>query len=215
MPRFADLLEYLSQPEVENVWVMLDIKLDNNPEDVMRLISSTIQKVKPCLTRPWSSRIVLGVWAAKYLPLCSRHLPGFPVTYIGFSISYASCFFAVPNVSFNMLQAVLMTPWGKAFIRKAHCNNRPVFAWTVNESRRMKWDIRHQLDGVVTDDPKLFLEVRKGWHEGMKEGLGLVTWLDVLRINIFALIFGVLLRLKYGVDVGRPLARPRIEIADE
>lgn len=76
----------------------------------------------------------------------------------------------------------------------------------------MRWDIRNQLDGVVTDDPKLFLEVRKGWHEGVKDGTTLRTWLDVIRINVFALVLAVLLRLKYGVEEARPVIRPRLEV---
>ena len=104
-----------------------------------------------------------------------------------------------------------MTPWGRAFTRKAQCDNRPVFAWTVNEERRMRWGIRHGLDGVITDDPKLFLDVRKGWHESKSDGIGLIMWLDVLRVNLFALIFGVLFQMKFGFRETRPLMRSRIE----
>ncbi|OAL48962.1 tubulin nucleotide-binding domain-like protein [Pyrenochaeta sp. DS3sAY3a] len=198
MPRLVDLLEYLAQPGLEDIWVLLDIKLDNNADDVMRLIGDTIRSVQPSPSRPWQSRIVLGVWAAKYLPLCSRNLPGFSVSHIGFSTVVASFFFTVPNISFNMQQGVLMTPWGKLFIRKAQCDGRPVFAWTVNEESRMRWDIRHGLDGVITDDPKMFLEVRRNWHEGTKDSISIKTWLDVLRMNFFALIFTVLFGLKFG-----------------
>ncbi|KAH6625443.1 Tubulin/FtsZ, GTPase domain-containing protein [Boeremia exigua] len=126
MPRLSDLLEYLAQPGLENIWLLLDIKLDNNADDVMRLISETIRSVPPSPAKPWQSRIVLGCWAAKYLPLCSHYLPGFSVSHIGFSVLVASYFFTVPNVSFNMNQAVLMPPWGKAFIRKAQRDGRPV-----------------------------------------------------------------------------------------
>ena len=143
--------------------------------------------------------------------LCSRYLPGFPITHIGFSVLYASHFFSVPNVSFNMLQGVLMTPWGRAFTHKAHCDQRPVFAWTVNEVSRMRWDIRHGIDGVITDDPKLFLDVRRDWHEGTSDGVSIITWLDVLRVNLFALIFGVLFQLKFGFRESRPLVRARRE----
>jgi tubulin gamma len=180
----------------------------------MRHIASTIRSVAPSPARPWRSRVVLGCWAAKYLPLCSHHLPGFPVSHIGFSILYASHFFSVPNVSFNMFQAVLMTPWGRAFIRKAQCDKRPVYAWTVNKEPYMRWDIRRGLDGVITDDPKLFLEVRRGWHEGVKEGLGLVMWLDVLRINIFTLIFGILFRFRFGFGDTRPLVRSQVVLGE-
>jgi tubulin gamma len=165
---------------------------------VMRLIGDTIRSVPPSPSRPWQKRIVLGCWAAKYLPLCSRYLPGFPISHIGFSTLIASYFFTVPNVSFNMAQAILMTPWGRLFIRKAQSDCRPVYAWTVNEESRMRWDIRHGLDGVVTDDPKLFLEVRKSWHEGTRDGVTMMTWLDVLRINFFCLIYTVLFQCYFG-----------------
>jgi tubulin gamma len=176
----------------------------------MRAIADAINSVTPSPTRPWRSRIVLGIWAAKFLRLCSSYLPNFSVSHIGFSITYASHFFAVPNVSFNMYQAALMLPWGRAFVRKAQRDKRPVYAWTVNEERRMRWDIRHGIDGVVTDDPKLFLEVRRGWHEGMKESVGLLMWLDVLRANLFVMIFGGFLRMKHG-SPKKPLVRAKVE----
>jgi phosphatidylglycerol phospholipase C len=70
MPRFKDLLLYLTKPGLEDIWVMLDIKPDNDAEAIMRLIAATIAEVKP--TKPWNERIVLGVWAVRmiHLPLC-------------------------------------------------------------------------------------------------------------------------------------------------
>jgi hypothetical protein len=169
----------------------------------MRLIGDTIRSVAPSPSRPWNTKIVLGIWAAKYLPLCSRYLPGFSVSHIGFSTLVASYFFTVPNVSFNMAQVVLMTPWGKAFIRKAQCDGRSVYAWTVNDESRMRWDIRQGLDGVVTDDPRLYLEVRKGWHAGTKDGLRIKDGLDIVRVNFFALLYTVLFWIYFGVGEGR------------
>jgi hypothetical protein len=169
----------------------------------MRLIGDTIRSVRPSETRPWHSRIVLGCWAAKYLPLCSRYLPGFAVSHIGFSTLVSSYFFTVPNISFNMNQAVLMMPWGKAFIRKAQREQRAMYAWTVNEEARMRWDIRQGLDGVITDDPKLFLEVRNAWYEGAKDGLRVRDWLDIARVNVFALIYSVLFWIMFGRGEGR------------
>lgn len=158
----------------------------------MRLIGDTIRSVAPSPNRPWQNRIVLGIWAAKYLTLCSRYLPGYSVSHIGFSTLVASYFFTVPNVSFNMNQVVLMTPWGKWFIRKSQCDQRPVYAWTVNDESRMRWDIRQGLDGVITDDPKLFLEVRKSWHQGTKDRLRVKDLLDIVRVNFFAFIYELL-----------------------
>jgi len=169
----------------------------------MRLISETIRSVPPIPSRPWHNRIVLGCWAAKYLPLCSQYLPGFPVSHIGFSTLVASYFFTIPNISFNMQQAVLMTPWGKAFIRKAQREQRALYAWTVNTESRMRWDIRQGLDGVITDDPRLFLEVRNSWHERTKDGLSVKDGLEVIRINFFAVIYSMLFWCMFGMGEGR------------
>lgn len=79
----------------------------------------------------------------------------------------------------------------------------------------MRWDIRHGLDGVITDDPKLFLDVRREWHEGMREsGFGLMMWLDVVRINLFALVFGFIFRAKFGFGEKRPLVRSKVMLGD-
>lgn len=176
----------------------------------MHLISETIKSVQPSSSRPWQSRIVLGVWAAKYLTLCAHHLPGFPISYIGFSPIVASYFFTVPNISFNMQQSPLMTPWGRMFIRKAQCDGRPVYAWTVNDVSRMRWDIRQGLDGVITDDPKTFVEVRDSWHEGVPDGTGFKVWFDVARINLFAFIHAIMFCFVFGLQSGgKPLVRTK------
>jgi hypothetical protein len=173
----------------------------------MRLIGDTIRSVPPSPNRPWQNRIVLGIWAAKYLPLCSRYVPGFSTSHIGFSTLIASYFFTVPNISFNMAQVVLMTPWGKAFVRKAHRDKRAVYAWTVNEESRMRWSIRKGLDGVVTDDPKLFLEVRKNWHAGTKDGLRIMDVFNIVRVNVFAVIYTILFWIMFGLREGRSKRR--------
>lgn len=164
IPRLQDLLEYISQPGLEDIWILLDIKLDNNADNVMRLIAETLESVSPGKTE-WKKRVVLGVWAAKYLPLCVKYLPGFPVSHIGFSSCYARTFLQVPNVSFNMFQKALIGPVGTRFLHDAKAAGRPIFVWTVNDVHPMKWCIRQQLDGVITDNPKLFNQVCRDWSE--------------------------------------------------
>jgi hypothetical protein len=77
----------------------------------MRLIAKTLASVDPG-QRSWNEPVVLGIWAAKFLPLCPKYLPGFPISHIGFSTLYARQFLKVPNVSFNLLQKALFGPLG-------------------------------------------------------------------------------------------------------
>ncbi|KAL9624869.1 MAG: hypothetical protein Q9160_000916 [Pyrenula sp. 1 TL-2023] len=182
MPRLLDLLEYLSLPGHEHIWALLDIKLDNPPEDVMRLIAQTLDSHSQshAQSRPWSSRIVLGIWAAKYLPLCTTYLPSYPIAHIGFSTSYARQFLSVPHVSFNMLQPLLLGPIGAKFIRDVRQDpDRSLFVWTVNDEDMMRWSIRKEVDGVITDEPEKFLRVCREW--GTEDGEGQQRRIQVSR----------------------------------
>jgi phosphatidylglycerol phospholipase C len=84
LPQLADLLRYLAEEGRENIWLFLDIKLSNDAEKVMRLIASTLASVPAQKSAPWSTRVVLGLWATKYLPPAQQHLPGFPMMHIAF-----------------------------------------------------------------------------------------------------------------------------------
>lgn len=159
MPQLRELLEYIAQPGLEDKWILLDIKLDNNADDVMRLISETIKTVPANPSRSWDQRIVLGIWAVKYIPLCQYYLPGFPISHIGFSTCYARQFLKVENCSFNMLQKVLLGPIGAKFMRDVRKAGRQLFVWTVNDENLMKWSIQRRVDGVITDDPKKFKDI--------------------------------------------------------
>jgi hypothetical protein len=157
----------MASPELSEKWLLLDIKLDNDADNVMRLIANTIHSI-PSPSRPWSDRVVLGIWAAKFLPLCLKYLPGFPISHIGFSTCYARQFLNVPNVSFNMLQKVLLGPIGARFMRDVKKAGRPMYVWTVNDSNLMKWSIQKNLDGVITDDPKRFNKICDEWRDDEK-----------------------------------------------
>ncbi len=196
MPRLEDLLQYLAQPGLENIWLLLDIKLGNDADQIMRLLGSTIASSRTSSSdsgkaKPWSERIVLGVWAAKYLPLALKYSPGFPVSHIGFSVSYARHFFTVPNVSFNMMLPMLIAPGGKSFIRDARKEGRLLYTWTVNEKDKMEWTIRRQLDGVCTDDVPKFLDVCAKFDERARESwfpISLRGYVDVWRVWVWVLL---------------------------
>ena len=47
------------------------------------------------------------------------------------------------------------------FIEKQHQMNRRVNAWTVNQSADMIELIRHGVDGIITNDPKLAQEIKR------------------------------------------------------
>lgn len=128
------------------------------------------------------------------------YFPGFPVTYIGFSIPYSRQILSIPNVSFNMLQAALVSPAGRKFIRDAKALDRQVYSWTVNDEKSMDWCIRNGgIDGVISDDPKQFLDLCERWDPNTKApAWPLKVVISLLRINLFTWLFGVLFWFRHG-----------------
>ncbi|KAL7824150.1 PLC-like phosphodiesterase [Trichoderma gracile] len=144
LPRLVDLLEYLvSGPETENIWLLLDIKIDDNADDLLRAISCALTEVSSAT--PWDERIILGCWNATFIKAALHHLPSYPLAHISTSLSYSNHFLPIPNLAFNMLQLILVGPLGTWFLRKAKAAGRPVFAWTVNQPKWMEWCIRKNI----------------------------------------------------------------------
>jgi phosphatidylglycerol phospholipase C len=152
----------------------------------------------------------LTLLEAKYLHLCTKYLPGYPVTYIGFSMSYARQFLKVPGVNFNMLQTIMVGLFGNAFLRDVKKANRSIFLWTVNKESWMKWSIKKEVDGVITDDPKKYLEVCEN-YEDEKIHHSLWAWWFVIWVNLLVPFFSLLFRYKYGFRIDAKKVRKSLE----
>ncbi|KAK6217592.1 glycerophosphoryl diester phosphodiesterase [Colletotrichum tabaci] len=166
MPRLEDLLAFLAKGGAgrERVWVLLDIKTDDPPVELLERVAEVLASTPGPV--PWEERIVLGCWNQPYITHVRSILPTYPVTLISWSPFYARGFLspAEPNLSFNMFQKSLVGPAGKLFIRDVRKAGRRLFVWTVNDEEWMEWSIRAGADGVITDDPELFLEVCRRWE---------------------------------------------------
>ena len=96
---------------------------------------------------------------AEQLRLCHEHLPDFAITYITVSLILAREYMKILNVAINMRQETLFGLGGRAFRERCQAEERPLYAWTVNKKSWMEWCIGARVDCVITDDPKLYLEV--------------------------------------------------------
>lgn len=146
----------------------------------------------------------LDIPQTKYLPFCALYLPDFPITHIGFGPSYARKFFRIPGSSFTMLHQILIGPIGAKFLHKAQSAKRPVLAWTVNERDRMRWCIRNRLDGVITDDPKAFLEECQAFdsaEEPVAIDLSINTVINIIRIHVMVFAYGLVFAWKYREEL--------------
>lgn len=62
MPRLIDLLHFLARPENAHVWLNLDLKLNNPPEQLVAAVARDLQAVSPSNSVPWDKRVVIGCW---------------------------------------------------------------------------------------------------------------------------------------------------------
>ncbi|KAK2004208.1 glycerophosphoryl diester phosphodiesterase [Colletotrichum falcatum] len=161
MPRLEDLLVLLA--ERDGVWVLLDVKTDDPPAKLLNRVAKVLESTPGPV--PWEKRIMFGCWNQPYITHVRTILPAYPVALISWSPLYAREFFSdsQPNLSFNMFQKALVGPVGLRFIGDVQEAGRRLFAWTVNDEEWMEWSIRAGVDGVITDDPELFLEVCRRW----------------------------------------------------
>ncbi|KAI5304446.1 hypothetical protein KEM56_006487 [Ascosphaera pollenicola] len=166
MPRLCDLLEWLAVPEREHIWVYVELKLHDDAGALVKGISDVLASVPSTPARPWNTRIMLGVWTAHYLGHITRYLPTYPISLLTPSLTYASCFLTIPQVTgFSVNYFLLYHPDGRKFIADARAAGKAVYAWTVNKPRNMNYAVLSGLDGVVTDEVDMYLKVREDWQK--------------------------------------------------
>lgn len=68
MATLREILELMCQPAVKDIWLLLDIKADNDAEDIIRLTMETLLAVGGG-TQFWGGRVVLGCWTLEFVPV--------------------------------------------------------------------------------------------------------------------------------------------------
>ena len=137
-----------------------------------------------------------------------------------------------------MNQKALIGPPGRYFLHEVQQADKQLFVWTVNDERWMEWCIRKNLgrrprrigskvegevvskmrgdaliDGVITDDPRLYLEVceryedeldgkRERKHRGVMTRLkdGVKTMCLVVTIQLIAMSYHIVRRAQGRFD---------------
>ncbi|RYC57106.1 hypothetical protein CHU98_g9111 [Xylaria longipes] len=157
MPRLIDLLEYLDQPGLQNIWLMLDIKTDDDAEEMMQRTAAALGSVSS--KRPWNTRVTPCCWNVIYIKFCMKYLPDYHITHLGFSTTTARHLIDIPNISFSIIQYAIASPSGGRFLKDMKGLGIAVYVWTVNEESWMEWSVQKELTGVITDEVALFHEV--------------------------------------------------------
>lgn len=65
MCRLSDVLEFLAEPGNESIWMLLDIKIDDPPAEMIPKIAAAIASAP---RGKWEQRVVLGCWRVSPCP---------------------------------------------------------------------------------------------------------------------------------------------------
>ncbi|RDW83540.1 uncharacterized protein DSM5745_03866 [Aspergillus mulundensis] len=174
MPRLTDLLHFLNQPENRFVWVLLDLKMCNDPNLMVPAIAGDISLVAPVEGTAWKDRIVLAVWKAGWIPPCVWSMGDFKVALSAWSPSYAIgvldellLWRKTVLLDCSLLNHAFESERGQRFREKfrEQYPNQKIFSWSDDSDLSMARSIRNGLDGVICDDPARYLGICRQWED--------------------------------------------------
>lgn len=163
IPLFKDVLSWVAEvwDNGKEVKLMLDIKADNNPQQLYELIWEMFKDNRG--VDYWKNKIIWGLWNTSFI--LSDYLKGWEVINITFDINVAINFNKVCEENSVKLHAVSifsMIMYNNAEASKllswAKDNKIKIWFWTLNKHcevlKAIDFTMNGELlEGVITDDP--------------------------------------------------------------
>ena len=100
-----------------------------------------------------------------------------------------------------MLQASLVSPYGRKFIREVQAHHRQIYSWTVIDEKSMDWGIRRGMDGIVVDNVPKSLELCETYDERRNCRWSLKLLLGFAFLNFWVYLFSAVFRRRYGTCI--------------
>jgi len=159
IPTFAETVALLMQPENRHVKFNVDVKVQNDPARLFKLMHQIIS-AQPDWETALAPRILVGLWHTAFIEHAKAHLPYCQRSYIGNSIEIARKYFWDSCDVFSMKFAVLTTADGEKFRRECKVAGKKIMVWTVNEPVQMVEAVRWGIDVILTDVTQTWLDLR-------------------------------------------------------
>ncbi|KZT29367.1 PLC-like phosphodiesterase [Neolentinus lepideus HHB14362 ss-1] len=159
IPTFPETIELLMKPENQHVKLNVDVKIQNDPNRLFTLLKKTIiaHENWEALLAP---RILLGLWHPRFLRPAETILPNLKRSYIGVSPYIARKYFWESCDAFSIHFSILASWDGEKFRKEAQAAGKKILVWTVNEPKHMMECVRWNVDAILTDYTKVWLDLR-------------------------------------------------------
>ncbi|GAA96211.1 uncharacterized protein L969DRAFT_91664 [Mixia osmundae IAM 14324] len=190
VPTFAATVEMLMRPENRHVILNIDVKPDNDPERLFRLMDSVIRQYDDFETT-LSPRLVLGLWHNKFVEPALTILPSLRLAHIGVSTALARKYFWACS-AFSLNFSALVTKDGEDFRRECKNANKEVYCWTINKRNEMIEATKWGVDAILTDRTAEYLklrdQMRTDWDTISKETSWLIGWTSIYHFTFVSMI---------------------------
>ncbi|KAG5635527.1 hypothetical protein H0H81_010970 [Sphagnurus paluster] len=163
IPTFAQTVELLMRPENQHANFNVDVKVQNDPDRLFALMHEIIT-AQPNWETLLAPRILLGLWHPCFLPYAKARLPYCRRSFIGYSPYIARKYFWADCDAFSVAFDALATSDGQKFLAECKAAGKNIMVWTVNEPEHMMEAVRWQVNGIITDVTKTWLDLRTALH---------------------------------------------------
>jgi len=141
----------------------VDVKVQNDPERLFGLMDQIIT-AQPDWEDRLAPRILVGLWHPAFLPFAKAKLPYCRRSYIGSNLDIARKYFWKDCDTFSIKFDVLTSMDGERFRRECKEAGKKLMVWTVNDPDRMMEAVRWEVDTIITDVTKTWLDLRAALH---------------------------------------------------
>ncbi|KAJ7682243.1 PLC-like phosphodiesterase [Mycena polygramma] len=159
IPTFAETVSLLMLPENQHVNFNVDVKVQNTPARLFALMHQTISS-HPNWETLLAPRILLGLWHPSFLEPAKDQLPYCRRSYIGNCPTIARKYFWNDCEVFSISFAALTSSDGQRFRQECKAGGKKVMVWTVNEPDHMMEAVRWEVDVILTDVTRTWLDLR-------------------------------------------------------
>ncbi|KAG8791059.1 hypothetical protein FRC12_010249 [Ceratobasidium sp. 428] len=159
IPTFAETVELLMRSENRHVQFNVDVKVQNDPDRLFKLMLAIIQGHEDW-ERTIAPRILLGLWHPKFIEPAKRILPMIRRAHIGSSPLIAREYFWDSCESFSIDFSSLSSAEGEKFRKECKSAGKKLLVWTVNKKEEMIEAARWGVDVILTDVTSVWLHLR-------------------------------------------------------
>ncbi|KAJ7590620.1 PLC-like phosphodiesterase [Mycena floridula] len=159
IPTFAETISLLLMPGNTHVHFNVDVKVQNDPKRLFGLMNDIITSHEGWEERI-APRILLGLWHPAFLEPAKEVLPYLSRSYIGSNLEVARKWFWKDCQVFSIKFAVLASSDGAKFRKEAKEQGKRVMVWTVNEPDEMMEAVRWDVNTIITDHTRRWLDLR-------------------------------------------------------